>query len=110
MMEQLRNQREELLWEKQRVETQLQEEWAKKLEEKDKNLQELQTGMKATLEKEIREKEQMMLEQLECQRAVLQVWVSCILCPILLSRQSKPMPIAYSGIYITTKQLCQCGS
>ena len=76
MMEQLRTQREELLWEKQRVETQLQEEWSKKLAEKDKSLQQLQKEMKETLEKEIRDKELMMLQQLESQRAALQVWLA----------------------------------
>ena len=88
MMEQLRTQREELVWDKQRVETQLQEEWAKKLEEKDKSLQVLQIEMKRTLDEEIQQKEKLMLEQLESQRAVLQVWVICfVYSPVLLLTQ-----------------------
>lgn len=88
MMEQLRTQREELVWDKQRVETQLQEEWAKKLEEKDKSLQVLQIEMKRTLDEEIQQKEKLMLEQLESQRAALQVWVICfVYSPVLLLTQ-----------------------
>ena len=74
MMEQLKYQREELLKEKQRLELSLQEEWNKKLEEKDKSLGKMQEELRTTLEEEIRKKEEMMLQQLQTQRESLQVF------------------------------------